>query len=158
MRQKWRAFRILHNISIMISVYTFINNDENNNIFHWGRATYICVGKLTIIGSDNGVSPGRRQAIIWTIAGILFIESLGTNFSEILIRIETFSFTKKHLKMSSAKWRPFVSASMWWCTILLLSPYKINIITSEFYPWPGGGLFSKYRPRAFKWMNSLRTP
>ena len=39
---------------------------------HWGRVTHICVGNLTIIGSDNGLSPGRRQAIIWTKAGILF--------------------------------------------------------------------------------------
>ena len=31
---------------------------------HWGRVTHICVGNLTIIGSDNGLSPGRRQAII----------------------------------------------------------------------------------------------
>ena len=46
---------------------------------HWGRATHICVGKLTIIGSDNGLSPGRRQAIIWTIAGILLIGPLGTH-------------------------------------------------------------------------------
>ena len=37
---------------------------------HWGRVTLICVSKLTIIGSDNGLSPGRRQAIIWTNAGI----------------------------------------------------------------------------------------
>ena len=36
---------------------------------HWGRVTYICVSKLTIIGSDNDVSPDRRQAIIWTNAG-----------------------------------------------------------------------------------------
>ena len=79
---------------------------------HWGRATHICVGKLTIIVSDNGLSPGRRQAIIWTNAGILLIGPLGTNFSEILIGIQTFSFKKMHLKMSSAKWRPFVSASM----------------------------------------------
>ena len=35
--------------------------------------THICVGKLTIIGSDNGVSLGRRQAIISTNAGILLI-------------------------------------------------------------------------------------
>ena len=42
---------------------------------------------VTIIGSDNGLSPGRRQAIIWTKAGILLIEPLGTNFSEILIEI-----------------------------------------------------------------------
>ena len=30
---------------------------------HWGRVTHICVSKLTIIGSDNGLSPGGRQAI-----------------------------------------------------------------------------------------------
>ena len=73
----------------------------------WGRATHICVGKLTIIGSDNGLSPGRRQAIIWTNAGILLIGPLGTNFNEIFIEIHTFSFKKIHLKMSSGKWRPF---------------------------------------------------
>ena len=33
---------------------------------------HICVSKLTIIGSDHGLSPGRRQAIIWTNAGIFF--------------------------------------------------------------------------------------
>ena len=74
---------------------------------HWGRAKHICVGKLIIIGSDNGLSPGRRQAIIWTNAEILLIGPLGTNFNEILIKIHTFSFKKMHLKISSAKWRPF---------------------------------------------------
>ena len=69
--------------------------------------THICVGNLTIIGSDNGLSPGRRQAIVWNNAGILLIGPLETNFSEILIGIRKFSFTKMHLKMSSAKWRPF---------------------------------------------------
>ena len=74
---------------------------------HWGRVTHICVGNLTIIGQDNGLSPGRRQAIIWTNAGILFIGPWETNFSEILIGIHTFSIKKMPLKMSSAKWRPF---------------------------------------------------
>ena len=69
--------------------------------------THICVGNLTIIGLDNGLSTGRRQAIIWTNAGILLIGPLGTNFSEILIEILPFSFKKMCLKMSSAKWRPF---------------------------------------------------
>ena len=73
---------------------------------HWGRVTHICIGKLSIIGSDNGLSPGRRQAIIWTNAGILLIGTLGTNFSEISSEIYTFSFKKMHLKMSSGKWRP----------------------------------------------------
>ena len=69
---------------------------------HWVRMTYICVSKLTIISSDNGLSPGRRQAIIWTNAGILLIGPLGINFSEILAGIQTFSFREMHLKVSSA--------------------------------------------------------
>ena len=74
---------------------------------HWGRVTHICVSEIIITGSDNGLSPGRRQAIIWTNAGILLIGPLGINFSEILIKINTFSFNKMHLKMASAKWRLF---------------------------------------------------
>ena len=76
-------------------------------ITHWGRATHICVSTLAIIASDNGLSPGRRQAIIWNIAGILSIGLLWTNFSEILIEIRIFSVKKMRLKVSSAKWRPF---------------------------------------------------
>ena len=64
---------------------------------------HICVSKLSIIGSDNGLSPGRCQAIICTNDGILLIGALGTNFSEILIEIQTFSFWKNRLKVSSAK-------------------------------------------------------
>ena len=41
--------------------------------------THICVSKLTIIGSHNGLLAGRRQAIIWTNAGILLIELFGAN-------------------------------------------------------------------------------
>ena len=72
-------------------------------ITHLGRVTHICDGDLTIIGPDNGLWPGRRQAIIWTNAGILLIGPWGTNFSEILVGIQTFSFKKIHLKMLSAK-------------------------------------------------------
>ena len=54
---------------------------------HWGRVTYISVGNLTIIGSDNDLSPGRRQAITWSNVGILLIGPLGTKLSEILIEI-----------------------------------------------------------------------
>ena len=69
--------------------------------------THICVSKLTNIGSNNGLSPGQRQAIIWTNAGILLIVSFRTHFREILINIYIFSFKKMHLKMSSGKWQPF---------------------------------------------------
>ena len=64
--------------------------------------TYIGVGKLISIASDNGLSPRRRQAIIWTNAGILLIGPLGTNFCEILIEIQTVSLKKIRLKC-----RPF---------------------------------------------------
>ena len=52
-----------------------------------GRVMHVCVNKLTIIVSDNGLSPGRPQAIIWTNTGIFLIGPLGTNFSEILMDI-----------------------------------------------------------------------
>ena len=74
---------------------------------HWGRVTHICVDNLNIIASDNGLSPGRHQATIWTIAGILLIGPLETNFSVILIEIHIFLFKKMHFKMLSGKWWPF---------------------------------------------------
>ena len=73
---------------------------------HWGGGTHICISKLTIIGSDNGLLSGWRQAIIWINAEILLIGPLGTNFSEISIKIYTFSFKKMHFKVSSGKWGP----------------------------------------------------
>ena len=72
---------------------------------HWGQVTHI--SSWAIIGSDNGLSPDRPQAIIWTHAGIFLIGHLRTKFNEILIEINIFSFTKMHLKMLSGKWRPF---------------------------------------------------
>ena len=77
-------------------------------LIRWGRVIHICICKLTIIGSDNGLSPGRRQAIIWTNDGTLQIPTLGTNFSETFSEIHTFKeFKEMHLKMSSGKWQPF---------------------------------------------------
>ena len=52
------------------------------------------------------MSPGRRQVIIWTNAGLLIIRNLG-NYNEMLIEIDTFRFEKIHLKISSPKWWQF---------------------------------------------------
>ena len=60
------------------------------SLTHWGWVAHIYVNKFTIIDSDNGLLPGRHQAIIWTNAGTLLIRPLGTNFSEILIEIHIF--------------------------------------------------------------------
>ena len=86
---------------------TIVNDVIVPHLTHRGLVTHICLSKLTIIGSDNGLSPGRHQAITWTNAGILFIRALRIHFSEIVSEIHTFSFQKIHLKMSSAKWRQF---------------------------------------------------
>ena len=69
--------------------------------------THICVNKLISVGSDNGLSPARHRVIIWTNTAIFIIRTSGTLFSEILIEIHIYPFTKMHLKMSSGKWRPF---------------------------------------------------
>ena len=72
-----------------------------------------CVGILTIIGSDNGFSPGRRNAVIWTNAGILLIRHLKTNLSEIPSEIQTFLFKKCDRKGRLRNGGYFVSVSMW---------------------------------------------
>ena len=106
----WFAWKpligLISNIADSLWVWPVLNNCCMG-LTHWGRVRHICVSKITIIGSDKGLSPGWRQAIIWNSAGILLIRPLGTNFSEILIGVKTFSFTNKELKMSSAKWCPF---------------------------------------------------
>ena len=70
---------------------------------------HICVSEQDQHCFSNGLSPIRRQAITWTNAVLLSIRPLGTNFNEIWIKIQNFSFMKIHFKMSSAKWRSFCS-------------------------------------------------
>ena len=103
-----------------------------DGLTHWGRVTHICVSELTRIGSYDGLSPGRRQAIIWINAGILSIGPLGTNFSEILFEMLAFSFDKMRLKMSSVKWQPFCLG----LNVLRMSNYIPQKFTDVItYPW-----------------------
>ena len=104
---QWTRSWLVQKMSCPVWSEAIICTNAEILLTHWDRVTHICVGKLTIIGSNNGLSPDRRQAIIWTNDGISLIGPLGTNFSEILIKIHTFSFKKMHLKMSSGKRRPF---------------------------------------------------
>ena len=101
--------------------YAIIHNDTNNFFMQFTVGTvvsfltyrevlthlplipHICVSKLGRHFSGNGLLPVWLQAISWIRTGLLLIGLLGTNFSEILIRILSFSFKKMHLKMSSAK-------------------------------------------------------
>ena len=60
-----------------------------------------------IFSPGNGLSSGLRPTITWTSAGLSSFKPFGTNFSEIQITIQNYSFIKLHLKITSAKWRPF---------------------------------------------------
>ena len=110
---------------IVMDWHVKLQNDVNILTCLTHRVTYICVCKLTTIGWDNGLPPGRCQATIWTNAGILLIWQLGTNFREILIKIHIFSLKKMHLNMSSANVGLFVSASI---MNNGLSPFRQQVI------------------------------
>ena len=71
-----------------------------SSLTHWGRVTHICVSKLTIIGSDNGLSPGRRRGHYlnqwWNIVNSNLRNKLQWN-----PRQNSFIFIQKmHLKLS----------------------------------------------------------
>ena len=96
----------------------------DSSLTHWGRVMHLCISKLTIIGSDNGLSPGWYQAFIWTNTGILLIRTLGTKFNEILT----------HSRKCIWKWclengGHFVSASM--CQSFAHTLQLCNIWTSK---------------------------
>ena len=79
---------------------------------HWGRVTHTCIGKITIIDSDNGLSPGCGQAIIWTNGGILLIGPLGTTSVKFLLQTKQFHSRKCIWKCYLENFGHFVSASM----------------------------------------------
>ena len=113
-----------------------------NELTHWAERLIYASVRLPIIGSDNGLSPDRRQAIIWSNADVLQIGPLGAKFNKIWKKIITFSFKKMRLKMSSSKWRPFClglnvlmyrciygnreTMIIWWPFRALKLPKRIN--------------------------------
>ena len=80
---------------------------------HWGRVTHICVTRLTTIGSVNGLSPGRRQAIIWTNAGILLIVPLGS-LMKFYSKFRNLYSRKPNWKCSLENGDHFISAPMFY--------------------------------------------
>ena len=116
------------------SAKTVVRQYENL-LTHWGRATHICVSKLTIIALDNGLSPVRRQAIIWTNAGILLIGPLGTNFSEILIR--NLNIFIKENAFENVVWKLAIlprpqCVKCWDLVQLILETWRYVIINLQF--------------------------
>ena len=117
--------------------FKFLEFIEINSLTHWGWMMHICISELTIIGSDNGLSPGRCQSIVWTNAGILLIGPLGTNFSKILIKMFIFSF-KKRIRV---RWRRCGCLVTWFCYHLIAKPGNKTVASS--WPDPFGNVFRK---------------
>ena len=99
---------------------------------HWGRLTHICVSKLTIIGSENGLSPVRRQAIIWLDDGILLSmlsRPLGTNLIKILI--ENYIFLIQESAFQNV-WKLAALLSTNQCVSIIYAPHHFNIKFTSF--------------------------
>ena len=133
-------WRYMASLSHHVLTLDFLNVSDEKKCTHiYIFLTHWSVSKLTIIGSDNGLSPGRHQAIIWANAGILLIRPLGANFSEILFEILTLSFKKMQFKVSSAKWRPFClglngSMSLYWNSLrntMTRSSHAVNTMAVD---------------------------
>ena len=106
MRHYFRPYFVLFTFNSMLSfLFYYVNLPKGellvnlcvSTLIDWGRVTHICVRNLTIIGSDNCLSPGRRHAIIWTDAGILSIKL----DPQKQISMKSYIFIQENLKMSS---------------------------------------------------------
>ena len=73
-------------------------SSRSNDMHRWIR--------WSLIG-NNGLSPVQCQAIISTNTGLLLFGHLGTNFSEIWMKINISSFKNIFFNILSAKWQSF---------------------------------------------------
>ena len=101
-----------------------------------------------IIGSSNGLSPVRRQAITRTNAGSLSIWLLGAYCSKLWFGFLSFSFKKVHLKMSSAKWRLF----RFGLNGFILCPEQFNFRMFSNQSYPYGVMAEKRIPHCWRFV------
>ena len=89
--------------SIKLSICNFILGAIETHLIvsltPWGWVMHICISKLGHHCFRYWLVTDRCQAIIWANPGILFIEPMGTNFNEILIKIHIFPLTNIQLKI-----------------------------------------------------------
>ena len=79
---------------------------------------HICVSKLFIIGSDNGLSPGRHQTITWTNAGILLIQDL---FQGNLLKRNSYIFIREN---------PFENV-LYEMAVILFQPQCVKLLSGK---------------------------
>ena len=105
---------------------------DYTSLTHWGRVTHRCISKLNTIDSDNGLSPGRRQAIIWTNAGTLLIGPLGKNpLENVVVKLTAILSRPQCVKSASHKYHTtnYISLVDWgngWC--LVVCPFRTRVV------------------------------
>ena len=103
----WRNFKgdvpnfSVDNVSVDILAPNGVKSPAGTVLTYFRSCTGLAFEEVTHWGWDNGLSPGRRQAIIWTNVGISLIGPLGTNFSEILHEIEEENAFENVWKMAA---------------------------------------------------------
>ena len=90
------------------------------DLTRWGRLTHMSQYTNHHWFRYHGLSPGRRQAIIWTNAGILLVGPLGTNSS--IIFVQENGFESVVCKMAS------ILSRLQWVKMRLGSAYKCIMI------------------------------
>ena len=130
--RKWQSFWSGHYHECNIFVWNWSNAMDIWStqrilmaccLTHWGRVTHICISQIIIIGSESGLSPDRRQAIIRNNDGILLFGPLGRNFSEISVEIYSFSFENMPIWKCLENGGHLVSAS--------ISCLGLNVLTTR---------------------------
>ena len=100
-RRTLYRFRIIavHSLYSVASHQSSLEPGDAYRIYMYIIYIYIHMRQRTIIiGSENGLPPDRRRAIIWTSDDLLSVGCTWTHFSEIYIKMRMFSLIKLHLR------------------------------------------------------------
>ena len=127
---------------------------------NWGRVKHICVRDFNILGSDYGLWPGGRQAIIWTSAGILLSRILGRKFSEIVREIHTFWLKKCIWKGSRHIWMLIFKIRLLYDQLIFKVevpiPLKSHLYLQTTYRWHGKGCYHTVSQVNFHWIKNIQ--
>ena len=105
------------------STFMFPNiNSAISRLTHWSRLTHIYVSKLTIIGSDNGLSPGRLPSHYlnqcWNIVNWTIVNKLQWNLNRKFI----------YFHWRKCLWKCCLDVCTWWA---LHASFKSNKLDLE---------------------------
>ena len=120
-------------------------------LIHWGRMTHIFVNKLTIISSDNNLSPEQHQAIIWTNSGILLIGTSSAKLRPFCIGLDVLrrSWVKQFLEIKYRSYRNSIIGSSVVYSCYMFEMAHLCIADKAVFLWRAYFAFSVIRLHQF---------